>query len=179
LILEAGLRLANQGDDEHEMKSTFLTIGLVFLGLVLLTFAAFEGTLLGQDLGVAHSEPVMVFVIPNLDDARRVRSAIRPERIKWQGKQGLALTGGRVVALDLGNAGVVINEAGWVDRPIQIVRLDHPESMAGDPGQDTTQAGAGSREARLIRLRSLVGQPTLSRSEQLFVLTAMNDGIEI
>ena len=36
-----------------------------------------------------------------------------------------------------------------------------------------------SDPARHARLMSLVDKPTLTRSEQIFVLKAMNDGIEI
>ncbi len=35
------------------------------------------------------------------------------------------------------------------------------------------------REPLTTRLRGLVSKPTLSRGEQMFVLAAMNDGLEI
>jgi hypothetical protein len=160
-------------DEEWEMKSSAFKLGLAFAILVGLTFAAFEGKHLAQQFGMAEKDPVLVFVIPDLENARRVRAAIAEERIAWQGAQGLALSGGRVVALNLDDAGDVIEEAGWVDHPIQIVRLENPEADAEDG------LAGGDRELRLARLRSLVNKPTLTRGEQMFVLMAMNDGIEL
>ena len=66
--------------------------------------------------------------------------------------------------------------AGWIDRPIQIVTLDadlDDEDGAGD------SADPVSRESRRQQLLDLVHKPSLSRGEQMFVLSAMNDGIEI
>lgn len=157
------------------MKNSAFKVGFAFAILVVLTVAVFEGKELKQQLGISEKDPVLVFVIPGTDHARRVRAAIQPERIAWQGKEGLALVGGRVVALSLDEAGEVIENAGWVDRPIQIVRLENPASTPG--GEPEPEAG--SQEARLARLRSLVNKPTLTRGEQTFVLMAMNDGIEI
>ena len=66
----------------------------------------------------------------------------------------------------------MIESAEWVDRPIRIVRLD-PREQRGDTPE------AGSDEARLAKLRSLVNKPMLTGAEQMFVLMAMNDGLEI
>lgn len=155
------------------MRSQLIVVSMIFGALVVATVIAFEGRDLAKHVGLAEEEPVLVFVIPGVENARRVRAAIKPERIVWQGKEGLALAGGRVLALNLDSAGDVIELAGWVDRPIQIVRLDDPQ-----PEQDAASDGA-SREERLVRLRSLVSKPTLSRGEQMFIMSAMNDGLEI
>jgi len=155
------------------MRSGAFKIGFLFAILVVLTIAAFEGENFTQRLGVTEKDPVLVFVIPSVENARRVRAAIAPERIALQSQQGLALMGGRVVALSLDDAGDIIEEAGWVDHPIQIVRLEDPGPEEGEEFEP------GSDEARLARLRSLVHKPTLSRGEQMFVLMAMNDGIEL
>ncbi len=142
--------------------------GLLVAGVVL----AFEGPGLGKQLGLIEKDEVLVFVIPDLENARRVRRAISKERIVWEGSAGIALLGGRVVALDLDSAAEVIESAEWVDRPIRIVRLD-PREQRGDTPE------AGSDEARLAKLRSLVNKPMLTGAEQMFVLMAMNDGLEI
>lgn len=155
------------------MKSSAFKIGMAFAILLVLTIAVFEGKNVTQQLGMTEKDPVLVFVIPSIENARRVRAAIAPERIAWQSDKGLALVGGRVVSLNLDDAGDLIEEAGWIDRPIQIVRLEDPEA------EEDGELEAGSREARLARLRSLVNKPTLSRGEQMFVLMAMNDGIEL
>jgi hypothetical protein len=155
------------------MKSSAFKIAFLFAILVVMTVAAFEGKNFAKKHGVAEQDPVLVFVIPSVENARKVRAAVAPERIALQSQKGLALMGGRVVALNLDDAGDVIEEAGWVDHPIQIVRLEDPEPAEGE------QFESGSDEARLARLRSLVDKPTLTRGEQMFVLMAMNDGIEL
>jgi hypothetical protein len=155
------------------MKSRALGVAFAFCLLVLLTVLGFEGRSIGQKMGWVEHEAVLVFVIPRLDQAHRVRAALAPDRIVWQGEQGLALVGARVVASSLDDAGDVIERAGWVDRPIQIVRLDAPGPEEGG------EPASGSTQERLAKLRSLVNKPMLTPHEQMFVLMAMNDGIEI
>jgi len=102
--------------------------------------------------------------------------ALEGENIgKEMGDAGFALVGERVITTSFEQAGEVIKGAGWLDRPIRIVTLQ------ADPEEDDEpEAGSPeSREARRKRLLELVNQPTLSRGEQMFVLQAMNDGIEI
>jgi hypothetical protein len=139
------------------------------------TFVALEGENIGKNMGLVEEDPVLVFVIPAPENAARVRSVVSPERVLWEGEAGFALVGDRVIASGFDSAGEVIKGAGWIGRPIQIVTLDadpdeKAEGDAGDPA---------SRESRRARLLELVHKPTLSRGEQMFVLSAMNDGIEI
>lgn len=154
---------------------TWMWAGMLMAGGVLAIALIFEGPAMMASAGLVEKEPVMVFVIPSLENARRVRSAVSEDRIAWEGRPGLALEGGRVVAMSLDDASAVIEGAGWVDRPIQIVRLDDPATEAGEEAE----GDPAEREARAERLRALVNKPTLSRGEQMFVLAAMNDGIEL
>ncbi|MEE8166345.1 MAG: hypothetical protein V3T64_12300 [Myxococcota bacterium] len=148
-------------------------IFLALCALIVVTAVAFEGPGVAKRFGLVEKDPVLVFVLPGVENARRLRASIAPDRIVWQGVQGLALAGGRVLALNLDDAGDVIEIAGWVDRPIQIVRLQDARWEEG------AELDGGSRKERLARLRSLVNKPTLNRVEQIFVLMAMNDGLEI
>ncbi len=147
-------------------------------GLMLLTILALEGPGLGKKVGLTaepESKAVLVFVIPDASAARQVRAAFTPDRIVWQGPTGLALVGERVVASSLDGASDVIMKAGWVEHPIRIVRLegrfDELNSGGGALGLD-----AGDR---MSRLRELTQKPTLTRSEQMFILSAMNEGVAI
>jgi len=136
---------------------------------------ALEGENLGKEMGLIEGDPVLVFVVPQPESARRIRAAVSKDRVVWEGEDGFALVGERVVTSSFEAAGEVIKGAGWLDRPIRIVTLE------ADPAEDS-EADAGSpasTEARRKRLLELVNQPTLSRGEQMFVLQAMNDGIEI
>ncbi|HKK51440.1 MAG TPA: hypothetical protein VKA74_07625 [Myxococcota bacterium] len=155
------------------------------LGLLMACLLAAVGLGFGVDrplerLGVeGPADAVLVFVIPDPASARRVRGAIPGDRILWQGAIGLALQGGRVIASTLDDAGDVIEQAGWVARPIRIVRLEARSDAGGDLGRGGDHGGGLDREARLARLRELVHAPRLTRAEQVFVLRAMNDGIEL
>jgi len=140
-------------------------------------FVAFEGETLVQRLGFVEGDPVLVFVVPRAESAQRIRAAVSPGRIVWESEAGFALVGERVITASLESAGEIIKGAGWLDRPIKIVTLESDPETELDT--DAEQASPASRETRLARLRGLVNQPTLSRVEQMFVLQAMNDGIEI
>lgn len=140
------------------------------------TFVALEGENLGKQMGLIEGDPVLVFVVPQPENTRRIRAAVSNERVLWEGDAGFALVGERVITSSYEAAGDVIKGAGWLDRPIQIVTLDaDPEEEA----VESDEARPASREERRKRLQELVHQPTLSRGEQMFVLQAMNDGIEI
>jgi hypothetical protein len=159
------------------MRSGAFQVGALFAALILGTFMAFEGESLGKKMGILEGDPVLVFVVPRLESARRIRAAVSNDRVIWEGDAGFALLGERVVTSSFEDAGEVIKRAGWLDRPIKIVTL---EADAEEGGDGSSEPGSpASREARMARLRELVNQPTLTRGEQMFVLQAMNDGIEI
>ena len=144
--------------------------------LIMGTFVALEGENIGKQMGLVEEDTVLVFVIPQPQNAARIRSVVSAERVLWESDAGFALVGDRVITTSYEQAGEVIMGAGWIDRPIQIVTLDadlDDEDGAGD------SADPISRESRRQQLLDLVYKPTLSRGEQMFVLSAMNDGIEI
>ena len=159
------------------MRTGAFQAGLLFAALIMGTFLALEGEQLGKKMGLVEEDPILVFVIPQPGNAARIRSVVSADRVLWEGDAGFALVGDRVITTSYEEAGEVIKGAGWIDRPIQIVTLDaDPDEEAnaedGGPGQ-------ASPEARRKRLLELVNKPTLSRGDQMFVLSAMNDGIEI
>ena len=122
------------------------------------------------------SGPVLVFTIPDSASLARVRAAIRDERIVFEKDGGFAVKGGRVYVNDPRQAGEFIKAGGWVEKPIKIVSLGIDEDVVGD----STPADARlSRDERMTRLRQLVHKRSLNRGEQIFVLQAMNDGLEI
>ncbi len=157
------------------MRSGAFQAGLLFAALIMGTFLALEGENLGKQMGLVEGDPVLVFVVPQPENTRRIRSAVSNERVLWEGDAGFALVGERVITSSFEAAGDVIKGAGWLDRPIRIVTLD------ADPDEDveSDQASPASREERRKRLLELVHQPMLSRGEQMFILQAMSDGIEI
>jgi hypothetical protein len=159
------------------MRSGAFQMGALLAALIMGTFVTLEGGHIAEEMGLVEGDVVLVFVVPLPENEQRIRSAVAPDRVVWQGEQGLALVGGRVVTPSLDQAGDVIERAGWVDRPVQVVTL---EADMGEASADEGDRGSpASREERLARLRELVHKPMLSRGEQMFVLQAMNDGLQI
>jgi hypothetical protein len=160
------------------MRTGAFQAGMLFSALIMGTFVALEGEQLGKRMGLVEEDPILVFVIPQPQNAAKIRSVVASERILWEGDAGFALVGDRVITTSYEEAGEVIMGAGWTDRPIQIVTLDaDPDAEADAEGGGGS--GQASPEARRKRLLELVHKPTLTRVEQVFVLSAMNDGIEI
>lgn len=149
--------------------------GLLLTVLVAGSFAVLEGKSFARQLGWFEEDPILVFVVPLAESALRVRAAVAPESVVWEGEAGFALASGRVVAASLDRAGEIIKGAGWVEREIEIVTL------AADPADPSTAESSdpASREAMRERLGTLVNKPTLTRGEQVFVLRAMMDGVEL
>ncbi len=157
------------------MRSGGFQAGVLLAVLVSGSFALLEGKSFAKQLGWFEEEPILVFVVPMAESARRVRAAVAPEAVVWEGEAGFALASGRVVASSFERAGEIIKGAGWVDREIEIVRLE-----ADRAEQATAESGdPGAREATRERLVELMDKPTLSRVEQTIVLQAMMDGVEL
>jgi hypothetical protein len=157
------------------MRSGAFQAGVLLAVLIMGTYVALEGERIGKELGIIEGDPVLVFVVPLPENAGRIRSAVSNERVVWEGEAGFALVGERVIASSFEAAGDVIKGAGWLDRRIQIVTLEaDPEEHA-----ESESVSPASREDRRKRLLELVHQPMLSRGEQMFILQAMSDGIEI
>lgn len=158
------------------MTNPFFQLGAAFAGLVIFSFMALEGKDVAQELGlVEEDEPVLVFEIPHPEHLANVRRAIADERVLEEQDGGFSVRGARVYVQDVGRAGDFIERGGWVDQPVQIVGLGMESEDEGDGGAKP----AMTPEERRARLYELVKKPTLSRGEQMFVLQAMNDGIEI
>jgi len=158
------------------MTNPFFQLGAAFAGLVFFSFMALEGKDVAQDLGlVEEDEPVLIFEIPHPEHLANVRRAIADERVLEEGEGGFSVRGGRVYVQDVGRAGDFIERGGWVDQPVQIVGL----GMEAEDDRSDGAEPALTPEERRARLYALVKKPTLTRGEQMFVLQAMNDGIEI
>ena len=162
--------------ENRAMTNSLFQLGAAFAGLVTFAFLSLEGKDLAQEFGlVEEDEPVLVFTIPRPNHLAKVRAAISPDRILVEDELGFTLKGGRVYVSDVGQAGALIKSSGWIDQPIQIVGLGMDDGGEDDSGVKPSMTPG----ERLARMHELVKQPTLSRGEQMFVLAAMNDGIEI
>jgi hypothetical protein len=160
------------------MKHPAIKLSALFIGLVFLCFVALESETVARSVGWVEMDPgpVLVFTIPDSASLARVRAAVGDERIVFENDDGFALKGGRIYVNDPRQAGEFIKSGGWVEKPIKIVSLGMDAGVVGDP---TPAEARLSRDERMTRLRQLVHKPSLTRGEQIFVLQAMNDGLEI
>lgn len=164
--------------DTAPMTNPFFQMGAVFAALVIACLAAFGGRDVGASMGLVEADPtpVLVFAIPGAGALERVRAAIPDDRVLLEDEAGFAHRKGRIYVRHVASAGPLINRGGWVDRPIQIVSLGEDDAQA----EGTSPGGSAlSPEQRMARLRQLVHKKSLTRGEQVFVLQAMNDGLEI
>ena len=154
----------------------FFQSGAAFAGLVILFLVVLEGKELAQTFGLrAEDEPVLVFEIPHPDRLASVRKAIRDECILEERDVGFSVKSGRVYVLDRGQAGAFIGRGGWIDQAVQIVGVGMDRDEEIEDGAKPVM----SREETRARLDDLMKKASLTRGEQLFVLKAMNDGVEI
>ena len=176
------LRLRAGPAEATSMSNPFFQLGMLFAAFVLITVVAFQAKDVGSSIGLLEEQeqPVLVFTIPERSRLARVRAVIADDRILWEGDEGFALVNARIYVRDLRQAGELIQTGDWVDRPVQIVSLGMDSGEADASETVAGQGGAGlSPEQRLARIRQLVNKPSLTRAEQVFVLQAMNDGLEI
>lgn len=157
------------------MKSPRATVGAVLLGFALLFVALERPSWLPRALSAPAEAPVLVFLVGDRAGIERVRRAVDPTRIVHESDDALALDPGRILATDVSAVSRPLGEAGWTDRRIEIFHVER-----ADPFERPEEGPAGveTDPERLARLRELVKKPTLSYGEQLFVLQAMNEGIE-
>lgn len=127
---------------------------------------------------VDDSDKVLVFLVGDPRGVDRVRSSVDPGRIVWSTPEAVALKEGRIVAAGQHAVGEPIKEAGWMDREIEIFTVAKRDILPPRGGGMQDGNGEEVDPERLARLRELVKKPTLSYGEQLFVLQAMNDGVQ-
>jgi len=129
---------------------------------------------LPDGLSRGNGDRVLVFLVGDPDGVDRVRRAVDPARVVYADEQSIALVEGRIVAANVAAVSLPMNAVGWRDRSIEIFHVERAE-------REKSRRGAGAPDVdpeRMAKLRALVKKPTLSYGEQVFVLQAMNDGIE-
>jgi hypothetical protein len=122
-----------------------------------------------------RSERVMVFLVGSRSGVERVRKAVDSSRIVASTPDAIALIEGRIVAVDATAVEGPYKQAGWMDRDLEFFHVQKADHLKA-----SRHVGEGVEvdPERLARLRQLVHKPTLSAGEQMFVLQAMNDGVQ-
>jgi hypothetical protein len=102
-------------------------------------------------------EPVMVVVVKSHGDIAAVREVIDPGRVVASSLDGFVVREGRVVVASVEAAGPLLNDAGWSEAALEIVKLEARPVLRG------ATAGGGGLEA-------LYAKPTLTLDEALSAL---------
>lgn len=122
---------------------------------------------------VGGDPPITVFLVGKRSGVALVRAVVDPQRIVADSPDALALVEGRIFATNVEAVADPLRDAGWLDRPLELVAPPPPR----DPRSATSDGAAPANASRLARLTELMGQPSLSPGEQRFVLQAMHDGL--
>lgn len=129
---------------------------------------------LPDGLSRRQDDRVLVFLVGGSEGVDRVRRAVDPARVVYADEQSVALVEGRIVAASVAAVSLPMNAVGWRDRSIEIFHVERAERKTSPGREGTTDVDP----ERMAKLRALVKKPTLTYGEQVFVLQAMNDGIE-
>lgn len=129
---------------------------------------------LPDGLSRRQDDRVLVFLVGGSEGVDRVRRAVDPARVVYADEQSVALVEGRIVAVNVAAVSLPMNAVGWRDRSIEIFHVERAERKRSPGREGTTDVDP----ERMAKLRALVRKPTLTYGEQVFVLQAMNDGIE-
>lgn len=166
-----------------------LTAMLVFGCGMLAALEAHQSGEWGPGASGATGDPVLVLFVGRHFD--RIVDTINPDRVLAVVPGAIATHDGLIMAVDAAAVGEAISEAGWIDRSIEIFDAgkDDDGPRWADAGDDSRRVADGdssdfaapgaSESDRRERLRELMGKKELSRGEQIFVMSAMNDGIEL
>lgn len=124
-------------------------------------------------------ERVLVFLVGSRERVADVRASVDPDRIVVETPDAIALREGRIVATDVDAVPGPYTQAGWMEREIEIMNLQRVEWWKGSSARRRRAPHAAAADpARMARIQELLQKGTLSAGEQLFLLQAMNDGIE-
>ena len=118
--------------------------------------------------------PVMVFLVGNRGGVELMKRAVDPARIVAESPDAIALVEGRIIATSPSAVSDPIMQAGWSARRIEIFTL--PKNDGLNRGRSASRQGR-QRDPRMGRLMELINKPTLSQSEAVFALQAMDDGL--
>ncbi len=130
-----------------------------------------------ESIGATLEQPaVLVLIVRDRNELDQIQRAIAPDRIIASSRDAFAVVEGRIVTTRIEAAGVVLSQAGWVDRELEF--LDTPDlrrlRMAGaESGTSQPDAGDAPPTAapeEPADLSDLYAKDTLTVGEALRVL---------
>ncbi len=121
-------------------------------------------------------EPVLVVLVGSDEGVRAVRAAVSSDRVVAETETAFAMIEGRVIASNAEAASQPINQAGWVDREIQMLAI--PMSLShgpkGPPGQGERGGGSDEDRAKAQKIAELMKKPTINALEASVLMQHMD-----
>jgi hypothetical protein len=173
-VVQLGSRRAPDSADEIAMLKRAVLAVISFAILSGGTYLALERPSWVPLVG--EKDKILVMLVANRAGVARVRASVDPARIVAESADAIALVEGRIIAAGAEAVSGPYTEAGWMDRELQFLSVAQADPMGA--ARQANAGGAGVDPERQARIRELVSKPTLSAGEQMFVLQAMNDGVE-
>ena len=144
-------------------RALTMTLAGLVLGSTAVWFLWNDGPSVGALWRDAASagDPVLILVVGSAAKVAGVESRVSADRVVASSSAGFALRKGLLVVSSIDRAGPLLMEAGWRDKPIEIVDVRRgPQAARSD-------ASGGDRMADLIN------KPTLTLGEARAALNSM------
>ena len=126
-----------------------------------------------------HSDPILVVLVGGAGGVERVRSVIPDERVIAESPGAFALVEERIIAANAEAASGPINQAGWIDREIELVAIPMGADRRWEQSRSARRRGQAQGqspedEAKAAKIAELLQKPTLNAVEAMVLLQHMD-----
>jgi hypothetical protein len=127
----------------------------------------------------SQPEPILVILVGGARGVERVRSVIPDERVIAESPGAFATVEERIIAANVDAASAPINQAGWIDREIELVAIRMGGDRRWEQNRNARRRGQGGAkspedEVRAAKIAELVQKPTLNAAEAMVLLQHMD-----
>jgi hypothetical protein len=126
-----------------------------------------------------ESDPILVVLVGGTRSVERVRSVIPDERVIAESPGAFAVVEERIIAADADAASGSINQAGWIDREIELIAIPMDGGRQWERNRNAGSRRRGGSESpedaeKAARIAELVQKPTLNAAEAMVLLQHMD-----
>jgi hypothetical protein len=156
-----------------------LAVLLTFTTGVMIAAADKPDWVSGLEIFASEPEPILVILVGGTRGVERVRSVISDERVIAESPGAFAIVEERIIAADADAASGPINQAGWVDREIELVAIRMDGDRQWEQNRNAHRRGPGQAqspedEMKAAKIAELVQKPTLNAAEAMVLLQHMD-----